>query len=59
MKRWLIILTIVFTFIGIGMVFDWDRTIRLGMSSMNNLINIYKPMSAKSILLTLLTYGTL
>lgn len=41
MKRWLIILTIVFTFIGIGMVFDWDRTIRLGMSSMNDLINIY------------------
>ena len=48
MKRWLIILTIVFTFIGIVMVyFDWDRTIRLGMSSMNDLINMYsmKPKS--------------
>lgn len=49
MKRWLIILTIVFTFIGILMVyFDWDRSIRLGMSSMNDLINMYsmKPKSA-------------
>ena len=48
MKRWLIILTIVFTIAGIVMVyFDWDRTIRLGMSSMDELINVYsmKPKS--------------
>lgn len=48
MKRWLIILTIVFTLVSIVMVyFDWDRTIRLGMSSMNDLINMYsmKPKS--------------
>ena len=48
MKRWLIILTIVFTFVSIVMVyFDWDRSIRLGMSSMNDLINMYsmKPKS--------------
>jgi len=48
MKRWLIILTIVLTFVGIVMVYyDWDRTIRLGMSSMNDLINMYsmKPKS--------------
>lgn len=48
MKRWSIILTIMFTIIGIVMVyFDWDRTIRLGMSSMNDLIDMYsmKPKS--------------
>lgn len=48
MKRWLIILTIVFTFIGIVVVyFDWDRSIRLSMSSVNDLINMYskKPKS--------------
>ncbi len=48
MKKWLLILTIVFTFIGIVMVyFDWDRTIRLSMSSMKDLINLYsmKPKS--------------
>lgn len=49
MKRWLIILTIVFAFIGIVMVyFDWDRTIRLSLSSMKDLIDQYsmKPKSA-------------
>ncbi len=48
MKKWLIILTIVFTFVSIIMVyFDWDRTIRLGLSSMNDLITMYsmKPQS--------------
>jgi hypothetical protein len=48
MKRWLIILTIVFTLVGIVIVyFDWDRTIRLSMSSINDLIDVYsmKPKS--------------
>lgn len=48
MKKWLIILTIVFSFIGIVMVyFDWDRTILLSMSSMKGLIEQYsmKPKS--------------
>lgn len=48
MKRWIIILTIVFTLVGIVMVyFDWDRTIRLGMSSMTDLIDMYR-MKQKS-----------
>ena len=48
MKKWLLILTIVFAFIGIVMVyFDWDRTILLSMSSMKDLINLYR-MKPKS-----------
>jgi len=52
MKRWLIVLTIVFTLVGIVMVyFDWDRTIRLGMSSINDLITMYsmKPKSSRRV----------
>lgn len=48
MKKWLIILTIVFTLLGIVVVyFDWDRTIRLSMASVNDLITTYskKPQS--------------
>jgi hypothetical protein len=43
MKKFLLILTIIFTIIGIVMVyFDLDRTIRLSMTSMSDLIEMYK-----------------
>jgi len=43
MKKFLLILTIIFTIIGIVMVyFDLDRTIRLSMTSMPDLIEMYK-----------------
>lgn len=43
MKKFLLVLTIIFTIIGITMVyFDLDRTLRLSMTSMSDLIEMYK-----------------
>lgn len=52
MKKWFIILIIISTLIGLVMIyFDWDRSFRLYMSSVNDLINLYalKPQSERRV----------